>query len=147
MNSCPEFYCRLVTDFYYLFMLQDQHGHCPPPKRLIHGPSCPPINLWCELPLLPILATRHPRSMKSKMPSPCHSKMSSELLTKGQRKDFFFPFNCFFRQWNISWLCVGKLFTGLNSSGLVICFPAKAIKGKLLCLGHRTVLEKVTETG
>lgn len=76
MNSCPEFYCMVATDFYYLFMLQDQPSHCPPLKT--HSWSkfstswskFSTINLWCELPLLPILATRHPMSMKDKMPSP-----------------------------------------------------------------------------
>lgn len=145
MNSCPEFHCPVITDLCYLFMLQGQHGHCPPPKRLIPGASCPPLNLWCELPLLLILATRLP--MKDKMPGPWHRKRFSELVTKGGKKRFFSLLNWFFRQWNITWLCVGKLFTELNSSGLIICFPVKAIKGKLLCLGHWTVLEKVTETG
>lgn len=87
MNSCPEFHCPVITDLYYLFMLQGQHGHCPPPKRLIPGASCPPLNLWCELPLLLILATRLP--MKDKMPGPWHRKRFSELVTKGEKKDFF----------------------------------------------------------
>lgn len=90
MSSCPEFYCTVVTDFYYLFMLQDQHSYCPPLKhsfleQVFHlwtygvnylcYPSLQPDTLW---------------AWKTRCQAPDVGKGPQKLLQGGKKpKDIF----------------------------------------------------------
>lgn len=149
MNSCPEFHCTVVTDF-LLFIHVTTSARPLLTSKKTHSWSnfsTYKLKVWITFATPPCNQTPYEQERQDAEPLTLKKLFRTCYKEEKKKKDFFFHYNCFFRQWNITWLCVGKLFTGLHSSGLVICFPAKALKEKLLCLEHWTVLEKITETG